>query len=247
MQENKDHAASPSRLSESDQGDTHSALLHSSKIREKLEKLSQWRINPSLVEFPEVTPEFRGGYATVSRGLLTSRSNVEEPPHEAGHITDERPDSGAPDLQPQSDTHEPDRDQPGRDDKAETRNMGGDNDHTKQEGRNENNDDEEQKSRSHTSIPKMADESTFSKNTADKTVGSDDQIPRSQGGVTFSDDGPQGQDKGMVSRLADGHEDQMKEKAKIEVENTSNDQNSDSQTSEQKVRESAPRPSECRY
>ncbi|KIO16491.1 hypothetical protein M407DRAFT_188298 [Tulasnella calospora MUT 4182] len=38
---------------------------------DKMEQLAKWRIDPSLLEFPEGAAELQGGHATVSRAFLT--------------------------------------------------------------------------------------------------------------------------------------------------------------------------------
>lgn len=38
---------------------------------DKLEKLAKWRLSPSSIEFPKDSRESIGGYATVSRAVLT--------------------------------------------------------------------------------------------------------------------------------------------------------------------------------
>ncbi|KIO28197.1 hypothetical protein M407DRAFT_22675 [Tulasnella calospora MUT 4182] len=58
MQENKDYAIDPSQGSGSGQENHSSVPLLSSKLRSKLEKLAEWRIHPSLIEFPgDITNE----------------------------------------------------------------------------------------------------------------------------------------------------------------------------------------------
>lgn len=42
---------------------------------EKLNKLAEWRIDPSLIEFPKNATELQGGHATVERALLKIPSN----------------------------------------------------------------------------------------------------------------------------------------------------------------------------
>ncbi|KAG9040552.1 hypothetical protein FS837_000463 [Tulasnella sp. UAMH 9824] len=50
--------------------DFSSTVELSVNTRRRLEKLTQWRINPDLLEFPEDAPKFEGGYAIVSKALL---------------------------------------------------------------------------------------------------------------------------------------------------------------------------------
>ena len=45
---------------------------------DKLDKLANWRIDPSSIEFPDGTREFSGGFATVSRGYLAPASGTKD-------------------------------------------------------------------------------------------------------------------------------------------------------------------------
>lgn len=53
--------------------------------------LAQWRIDPSLLEFPGGARPFRGGNATVSKAFLTSRSAVVTTGVESKLAEDKRP------------------------------------------------------------------------------------------------------------------------------------------------------------
>ncbi|KIO20487.1 hypothetical protein M407DRAFT_29894, partial [Tulasnella calospora MUT 4182] len=92
--------------------------------------LAQWRIDPSLIDFPENSREFRGGYATVSEALLASSSTVEGAGDESEHTTDKHPDS---DAQSQGNTQEPHHDQPGENERSGSHITGGENDQAKDE------------------------------------------------------------------------------------------------------------------
>ncbi|KAG8962812.1 hypothetical protein FRC05_005097, partial [Tulasnella sp. 425] len=73
MQANEIHEAN-AQASESGQ-DPHPKFQLSDKLRAKLENLAQWRLDPSLIEFPGDAQEFRGGFATVSQAHLAPTPN----------------------------------------------------------------------------------------------------------------------------------------------------------------------------
>ncbi|KIO29009.1 hypothetical protein M407DRAFT_21908 [Tulasnella calospora MUT 4182] len=54
-----------------DYEESASSVHLSANTTRRLKKLARWRIDPSLIEFPNGAPKFEGGYATVSRALLT--------------------------------------------------------------------------------------------------------------------------------------------------------------------------------
>ncbi|KAG8959915.1 hypothetical protein FRC05_007214, partial [Tulasnella sp. 425] len=68
-------SALPGAQSDSDHNTSSGASPPSAKLREKLNKLANQRIDLSAVEFVNGAPELRGGYATVSRALLVSPSS----------------------------------------------------------------------------------------------------------------------------------------------------------------------------
>lgn len=51
----------------------------------RLKSLEEWRISPSLLEFPEGGPESSGGFATVSRALLDFSYRRKESIHKAAN------------------------------------------------------------------------------------------------------------------------------------------------------------------
>ncbi|KAG9050007.1 hypothetical protein FS837_008187 [Tulasnella sp. UAMH 9824] len=83
MQGMGDYVADLSKLQLSESG------LGDSPSRNKLEKLAQWRINPSLIKFPQDAREFHGGFATVSQGLLTPSLRSGGTANKSEQITDE--------------------------------------------------------------------------------------------------------------------------------------------------------------
>ncbi|KIO21756.1 hypothetical protein M407DRAFT_28682 [Tulasnella calospora MUT 4182] len=64
-------SSAPRSDNEDSAGESH---LLNAKLMDKLEQLAQWRISPSSIAFPKKVPEFSGGFATVSRGLLPAWS-----------------------------------------------------------------------------------------------------------------------------------------------------------------------------
>ncbi|KIO29011.1 hypothetical protein M407DRAFT_21910 [Tulasnella calospora MUT 4182] len=72
MQDNEHNPADTIRAPGSDHEDPSGKVQLSANTTRRLEKLAQWRIDPSFIKFPEGAPEFEGGYATVSRALLGS-------------------------------------------------------------------------------------------------------------------------------------------------------------------------------
>lgn len=104
-----DVSARPSR---SDQGNTGSTLQIGTKLvvrlaptlkqnvnnlahpaisqMNRVNKLVKWRIDPSLVKFPEDTRDVHGGYAAVSRAVLTTASSVKSSSDESENAGDRR-------------------------------------------------------------------------------------------------------------------------------------------------------------
>ncbi|KIO33115.1 hypothetical protein M407DRAFT_17980 [Tulasnella calospora MUT 4182] len=70
MQEDDSHDANSNRAPGCDQGGAAGRFQPSAKLIEKMEQLAKWRIDPSLIEFPEDADELQGGHATVSRAFL---------------------------------------------------------------------------------------------------------------------------------------------------------------------------------
>ncbi|KIO33113.1 hypothetical protein M407DRAFT_17978 [Tulasnella calospora MUT 4182] len=70
MQEDDSHDANSNRAPGCDQGGAAGRFQPSAKLIEKMEQLAKWRIDPSLIEFPEDAGELQGGHATVSRAFL---------------------------------------------------------------------------------------------------------------------------------------------------------------------------------
>lgn len=91
--------------------------------------MARWRIDPSLIEFLPDAQELRGGFATVSPGLLASPPDVEGAANESGQIMDDHLSSGAGILRSNSNTQDPQNDHDEGEDKgADDRTAEGDND-----------------------------------------------------------------------------------------------------------------------
>ncbi|KAG8958109.1 26S proteasome regulatory subunit rpn6, partial [Tulasnella sp. 425] len=67
-------SALPGSEFDSDHDTSSGAFPPSAKLREKLKKLANQRLDLSSIQFVNGAPEFHGNYATVSRGLLVSPS-----------------------------------------------------------------------------------------------------------------------------------------------------------------------------
>ncbi|KIO28900.1 hypothetical protein M407DRAFT_21977 [Tulasnella calospora MUT 4182] len=97
---NKDQV-DPSPSVESHQVDQGGRVWSSNSLREKLEKLEEWRIDASLIEFPEDPHEFHGGNAAVERAFIwVSRSDDEDNIDGPEHSSDELPSPDAPAIKP---------------------------------------------------------------------------------------------------------------------------------------------------
>ncbi|KIO23333.1 hypothetical protein M407DRAFT_27181 [Tulasnella calospora MUT 4182] len=66
------------------------------KLRDQLDRLAQWRIDPSSIKFPKDACEFRGGHSTTSRAFLVPTSDVDnskanQPPSGDGNASNCEP------------------------------------------------------------------------------------------------------------------------------------------------------------
>ncbi|KAG9050004.1 hypothetical protein FS837_008184 [Tulasnella sp. UAMH 9824] len=239
MQGNNGEATDPSQVSESGtgQGDSPSAFLHSSKLRNKLEKLAQWRIDPSLIEIPGGAREFHGGFATVTQAFLASPSKDEGGPNESGRTTDERPDADAGDAEPHSDTQVRGDNQQVKfkSEEADSRRAGDNNDDTQEKSSRKSNSDEEHQPHRQTSPSKVVDEPSHSASITNEDPVWSDCDPQSQSATQEPQDKEQGKDEGTDSRIADGNNDQTKDEGRRQPKGTDDDKNSDIQNSKPKL------------
>ncbi|KAG8916716.1 hypothetical protein FRC01_002900 [Tulasnella sp. 417] len=222
MQENKASAADPPQVPESGQ-DSSSTFLPSSKLvrsvctsrsisidssrhplsqQGKLEKLADWRIDPSWIEFPEDTREFRGGFATVSQGLLAPASLPEGDESESEHTTSQPPSSESGNPEPAKDTQEPRDDHKGKDKGVDVPTADGDNDGTEGEEKKDN--EEKQKVDNQNSIQQIEYGLASSENTADGDPNSGDRDTQSRSNIQRSEDDHQGENEVTESSIPDG-------------------------------------------
>ncbi|KIO20485.1 hypothetical protein M407DRAFT_29893 [Tulasnella calospora MUT 4182] len=213
MQENKDYVAKPSQISASDREDSPSVLLHSSKLRNKLEKLAHWRIDPSSIEFTANAREFRGGFATVSQGLLASPSRAGRGAKMSGHVRDEHPSPDAGDPKADSEAQEPRDDDQGKGQGADGCGGEGDDNHPKGE--------------------EIGDPLASSEQTVDEDSVLGHHNPQSD--IHLPDGDRQGNDKGPGSRIANGDNDPTQEEGRNKSDNSKEERNSDHQTSKPKI------------
>lgn len=249
MQENKDRVTDPSQISVSGQEDSSSVFLHSSKLvrwarlcnsnlidspehtfsqRNKLEKLAQWRIDPSLIKFPPESREFSGGFAKVTQGLLASPSRAERGTNKS---TDEPLGSDAgksdKDLQEPGDNHK------SKDDKADGHTADGGNDHTNGEERKNN--DEEQESIPQISILNIGDGPSASEHIVNQDPELNNRNPQSESDTQEPRDSQQSNDEGTDRHIADSDNDRTKDETRRESDNTNEEHHSDDQPFQPKV------------
>ncbi|KAG8932153.1 hypothetical protein FRC01_000201 [Tulasnella sp. 417] len=233
MQANTDgnHAADPPKVSDSGLGDSPSAFLLNSKLRNKLAKLARWRRDPSLIEFHEDTPEFRGGFATVSRAFLTLFPNDNEVGDESEHTADERPDpdagnpsSGDLDALSQRETGEHGDNHTDKDEGTDSRLVDGDNEKTNQKGREESNDHREQGTLPQYSITTIGGESVSSEHAVDEDPGYSSNLDAQSQSGTQRPEGEQVKVEEATSHVANAKNDQTKE-----------EEDSNRQTSQKKI------------
>ncbi|KIO22414.1 hypothetical protein M407DRAFT_28062, partial [Tulasnella calospora MUT 4182] len=231
----QEYAPTPFQACGSDQGDSSSVFLHSSKLRNKLEKVARWRIDPSLIDFSRDAREFRGGFATVSQAFFALRPSTEGVANEFKHAL-ERLDSKARSLQALSDTQESrDREQ-GGDDGQGSHTVNDGNDQTEEGGKKPNN-DEEQKAHLQPSTPGLGDEATPSKVTRDEGPDSGDRNPHPQSNAHEPEGDKQGQSEPTDGRIADDSDDHTEDVARKEFDSTNEPgQNPDRQTQAEAVK-----------
>ncbi|KAG8919101.1 hypothetical protein FRC01_001478 [Tulasnella sp. 417] len=171
-------------------------------LRNKLKKLEVWRIDPSLIEFPDDTREFRGGFATVSRAFLAPSPSVNELGNESAPTADEHRDPDAGNPQPRSDTQERKDDQQGKDKESDRR--------TTDEGEDHGEDDTGKKFDTHekrvnrpTSTPKADDGPESSGHSAREGPESGDRNALPQKDIQGQGDNHQDKDAGTDSRTLD--------------------------------------------
>ncbi|KIO18076.1 hypothetical protein M407DRAFT_32246 [Tulasnella calospora MUT 4182] len=211
MQEEENYAAKSSQVSGSGEGDPLSASMHGSRLRYKLEKLARWRIDPSLIEFPEDAREFHVA-------------------NESKHVTDKSSASDGRNTHSPSDIQEPEDDQQGKDEGAESGTANGDNDHNREGGRKGDNNCEEKESHRQASLPKIGDEPSSSEDIADQNPDSGDCDPQPRSDNQEPECDQQDQDEGTDARTTDAETNNTEDKTRKEPDSTDEEWNSDRQT-----------------
>ncbi|KAG8916604.1 hypothetical protein FRC01_002968, partial [Tulasnella sp. 417] len=190
--------------------------------RSKLKNLADWRIDPSLIEFPGDAREFRGGFATVSQTLLAPASPAKGDESESEHTTNQPPSSESGNPEPARDTQEPRDDHKGKDERVDVRTADGDNDGTEGEERKDN--EEKQGLDNQNLIQQIEYRLDSSENTVDGDPNSSDRDTRSQSNIQGSEDDHQGENEVTESRIPDGDTGRMKEEARKPLENSKDEQ-----------------------
>ncbi|KAG8916717.1 hypothetical protein FRC01_002901 [Tulasnella sp. 417] len=203
--------------------------------RNKLENLAKWRIDPSSIQFPGDALEFRGGFATVSQGLLTSPSSAEGGANKSEHVADQHSSSETSNAQPCDGAQNPGGDHQGKEEGADGRTANGDDGNAKEEGIKDNG--EEQKANDQTLIPKIEHELPSSEHTANEYQDSGNHDARSPHDIQEPGDGQKNKDGGGDSRITDGDNGQTKEEVRTNIENANEEQSRGRPTSKPKVRD----------
>ncbi|KAG9041362.1 hypothetical protein FS837_012366 [Tulasnella sp. UAMH 9824] len=230
MQENADYTSDPSQ---SGQDDSPNIFLHSSKLRKRLEKLAQWRINPSLIEFPVDAREFRGGFATVSQGFLASSSRTEGGANESKHLTDEPPSLADVDSQPDEGLQQPQPRTEGKNEDVRSRKADCRNGLSEEEESKEPNTDEEHRSPRQPPIPDIGNEASTSHHIVNEDPDLGDRNHQSHKNTEGVENDEQGEGERSARGIANGNNDEAKEEAEDEGKNGNEGQLSDRQTLKQ--------------
>ncbi|KAG8945711.1 hypothetical protein FRC04_000570 [Tulasnella sp. 424] len=85
------NAGPPLSISSDEQENSSGRFRLNNKLKEKLDKLAPWRIDPSLIAFPEDSCEFHGGNAAVAQAFLASLSDDEDSIDDSQRSSEERP------------------------------------------------------------------------------------------------------------------------------------------------------------
>ncbi|KAG9025319.1 hypothetical protein FS837_004966, partial [Tulasnella sp. UAMH 9824] len=233
MQEYKDSFENPSQASGLGQEASPGVPLHSSKLRNKLQKLARWRIDPSLIEFPQDAREFSGGFAKVSQGLLTSPSRAEEDVNESEDTTDEPLSSKAGGPQSDIDSQVPGENYRSDHEETDGQTADGGNDHTEGEGTKDN--DKELKPYGQTLIQEAGYGLARSEHTVNEDPGPGDRNSLSERDAQRPEDLQPGNDEEMDRRVGGDDTEQTKEAPKRESGGAENGLHPDRQTPKPKV------------
>ncbi|KAG8910401.1 hypothetical protein FRC01_006350, partial [Tulasnella sp. 417] len=193
--------------------------------RNKLDKLAQWRIDPSLIEFPPDAREFRGGFATVLQGLLAFPPGAEDDANERG--------SKSPNPQPHSDTQETGDEVRAKDKAEDGPTARGENDHAQGEGRTA--DGTLQRPYDEASLSMSGEGFAPSGYEEDKDPDYGNLNLKSLSDALEPEDGPQDREEGANGRITGADNSRVREGETRESERTDEEQNHDTQASKPKV------------
>lgn len=182
-----------------------------------------------MIEFPQDAREFRGGFATVSQGLLASPSPAEGDVNKSGQVADQRPSSETGNPQCDNHTQNPRGEHPGKEEEADG-NLGD----TEEKGRK---DDGQEGLTTHdqTSMTKIVDQSDSPEHMANEGPELADSHSNPQSDTHGDDSNREGKDEGTKSGVAGGTIDQTKDEGRKQSENTNQEQNSGLQNPKPKV------------
>ncbi|KAG8905830.1 hypothetical protein FRC01_008223, partial [Tulasnella sp. 417] len=161
--------------------------------RNKLEKLARWRIDPSLIQFPEDAREFRGGFAIVSQAFLAPSSSIEGTKNESEQTTADPLASDAPNTHSNGDTQDPEDDHQAKDEGTETADT--DIDRDREDGKKQH-DDEQHEPHLQFSLLKVSDVPSSSEHIPDEGLGQGDHNPQSRNNAQEPEDNEQGPKEG---------------------------------------------------
>ncbi|KAG9041364.1 hypothetical protein FS837_012368 [Tulasnella sp. UAMH 9824] len=207
--------------------------------RKRLEKLAPWRIDPSLIEFPADAREFRGGFATVSQGLLAPSSRGGEDANESKHLTNEHHSLDDVNSQPNKDLQQLEPQTEEKNEDVDSRKAFGEKDRPEEEGTKEPNDEEEHASPRQPPVPDIGNEGSMSHHIVNEDLDLGDRDHKSHGNTDRVENDQQGESErsathdGTSSAIVGGSKDEAKEEAGKGPKNDNEEQNCDLQTSKQ--------------
>ncbi|KAG9027661.1 hypothetical protein FS837_004196 [Tulasnella sp. UAMH 9824] len=236
MQGNKDHSEDRSQMRGPGKESSPSGFPHSYKLRNKLEKLVQWRIHPSLIEFPQDTREFCGGFAKVSQGVLTAPSRAAGVAIESEQGNGEEQSSEAARPQSNNITQETSEQDQHKHEEADGRTAGGDKDEANGEARKE--DDGEQNPHEQTSIPEIDYGSACPEHSVNAGPNLGDCNSQLENDPLEPDGDGQGKGEGTGSRIAGDDTDQTEEESRRGSRGAEDRLHADRQSSTPKVGDS---------
>lgn len=190
-------------------------------------------MDPSLIEFPAHSREFRGGFATVAQGFLAPSPRAEGAAKEIEKSSDEQLSSRAGNLQHESDIQNHGDDQRSKDGGADERKASGNNDASKWEVASKD-DNAEHERHNQLSIPKIGHEMTPPEDMTYDVPGSGDRDIHSNRGIETRDQQP-GREEGTDGQIVNGDSHKKRAETGHDRESGIKEQDGDGQTSKPKV------------